>query len=61
MDGPSLLFLHLLMIPLPIIVTFWGQEPSLPTSVTDLLGKRLKAGQAQGAGLPPFSLDFQYT
>lgn len=32
MAGPSLLFLHLSMIPVPIIFTFWGQEPFLPPS-----------------------------
>lgn len=49
------------MIPVSIIVRFWGQEPFLPTSVTALLCKILKASQTQGAGLPSFILCFQYT
>lgn len=49
MDGPSLLFLYFLRIPISIIVPSWGQEPSLATSVTALLGENLKASQAQGA------------
>lgn len=38
-----------------IIVTFWGQEPSLPTLVTALLGKILEV-----AGLPPFRIFNMY-
>lgn len=52
MDGPSLLFLHLLIIQIPIVVLFLGQELSLPICFTALLGKVVKA--RQGAGLPSF-------
>lgn len=61
MDKPSFIFFHLLMIPVSIIVRFWGQEPFLPTSATALLCKILKASQTQGAGLLSFILCFQYT
>lgn len=50
MDGPSLLFLYLLIIPIPMTAL------SLPTAVTALLGKMFKARQAQGPGLPLFIL-----
>lgn len=50
MDGPSLPFLYLLIIPIPMAVL------SLPTSLTALLGKMFKASQAQGTGLPLFIL-----
>lgn len=60
MDGPSLLFLShswagaIKIIELKLLSHSWDRS-YLPTSVATLLGKRFKASEAQGAGLPPFT------
>lgn len=59
MGKPSLFFLCLLIIPDPIIDTFWEEEPSLPTSITVLLCKIFKASQDQKPLYLGFSMKYQ--